>query len=318
MRTDLVKRTDNSANVVEKAAAMLQEVKLQLPEVEDVKLLLDLRANADALKTFLRQRDAALTAQLDAAEIKLRTERRLGQLLAEAPTIPNDGSRNSQVRPTDLTPKSEVLKEMGIKKQRASEWQKLAAVKDEDFEKHAAAIRSKAENLTAARTTLFSEESDQWYTPPQYIDTVRAVLHGIDLDPATNAKANEIVKAKRIFTIDDDGLKHRWKGRVFCNPPYSDIAAFTKKMVSEYTGGHMAAGIYLVNANTEADWFKPLYDFPICFTDHRIKFLTPAMVDGAPVKGSALKGSAFVYFGQDVRAFVSAFRVWGAIVGRLR
>ena len=61
----------------------------------------------------------------------------------------------------------------------------------------------------------------EWYTPPAVIKAVRTVLGEIDLDPASTAEANHIVGAKNFFTKDDDGLKHDWLGKIFCNPPYS-------------------------------------------------------------------------------------------------
>jgi hypothetical protein len=40
----------------------------------------------------------------------------------------------------------------------------------------------------------------EWYTPPEYLDRVRAMLGDIDLDPASSEIAQETVKAKHYFT----------------------------------------------------------------------------------------------------------------------
>lgn len=62
-------------------------------------------------------------------------------------------------------------------------------------------------------------QTDSHYTPKVYLDAVREVLGGVDLDPASSETANETVQATNYFTEDQDGLSQRWYGNVFCNPP---------------------------------------------------------------------------------------------------
>jgi hypothetical protein len=68
-------------------------------------------------------------------------------------------------------------------------------------------------------TALFSANKGEWFTPPEIIKRVHAVMGGIDLDPASCAQANEIVGAKEFWTDDDNSLNRAWHGRVFVNPP---------------------------------------------------------------------------------------------------
>ena len=61
----------------------------------------------------------------------------------------------------------------------------------------------------------------EYITSPYIIEPARRTMGGIDLDPASTAKAQEFVKAEQYFTVREDGLKRRWGGRVWLNPPYA-------------------------------------------------------------------------------------------------
>ena len=65
-----------------------------------------------------------------------------------------------------------------------------------------------------------SSASVEHYTPVDIVEAAREALGGvIDLDPASNAFANEVVRAKRYFDAEANGLTAAWRGKVFLNPP---------------------------------------------------------------------------------------------------
>lgn len=64
-----------------------------------------------------------------------------------------------------------------------------------------------------------SSASWEHFTPREVVAAARKTLGGIDLDPASCAKANKRIKAKQFFSVEDDGLTQPWRGRVFVNPP---------------------------------------------------------------------------------------------------
>lgn len=61
---------------------------------------------------------------------------------------------------------------------------------------------------------------ESWHTLPEWIERARATMGDTDLNPASNAQTNKIVKATSFFDAGSNGLTQQWFGRVFLNPPY--------------------------------------------------------------------------------------------------
>jgi DNA-binding Lrp family transcriptional regulator len=162
-------------------------------------------------------------------------------------------------------------------------------------------------------STIGSSKSNEYFTPPKYVEVARRVMGGIDLDPASNRRANETVQADLYYDHENNGLKQPWAGRVWLNPPYGRQAGdFVSRLISEYREGEVDEAIVLVNAHSaETNWFAPLWEGLICFTDHRIDFDTAHEVSGST------HGSAFSYFGPNERAFIKEFDRFGYVARRV-
>ncbi len=170
------------------------------------------------------------------------------------------------------------------------------------------------EGKTTAQRIVASDENE-WYTPRLYIEAATQVLGGIDLDPASSEKANETVGATYYFSKEDDGLSKPWGGKVWLNPPYGRLAGdFSAKLVAEHQEGRVVAAVLLVNAHcTDTEWFKPLWDHVLCFTDHRIDFDS----NGRDKDTTSTHGSVFVYLGGELKTFADTFSQFGPVVKRL-
>jgi phage N-6-adenine-methyltransferase len=153
---------------------------------------------------------------------------------------------------------------------------------------------------------------NEWYTPIAYVDAARAVLGGIDLDPATCEFAQSRIRADQFFTAEDDGLRHEWHGRVWLNPPYSQplVGQFISKLIEEHSAGRVTAAIMLTHNNTDTIWFHKAASAcaAICFTLGRIAFEKADGQTGAPAQGQS-----FFYFGEDVAPFREVFGEFGFI-----
>src|SRR5260221_76020 len=167
------------------------------------------------------------------------------------------------------------------------------------------------------------KRSDEWYTPPQHIEAAWEVLGDIDLDPASCAAANEIVKAARYYTREENGLALPWYGRVWLNPPFgrvngsgaSMMKVFTQRLIEEYQQGNVTQAILLSTVQTNASWFHPLWNYPLCFSRKRVHFYKPTggklLRDG---ESTHMLGTVFVYFGPNEQKFIDVFSKFGRVV----
>lgn len=165
--------------------------------------------------------------------------------------------------------------------------------------------------------------TNEWYTRPKYIDAASEVMGSIELDPASCAAANEIVKAERYFTKEQNGLLQEWRARsLWLNPPYgrsgkmigmhqSSIKLFVDKCLDSYQRGSVLQAIILATTEVNARWFYPLWQYPVCIPDHRVNFIVPEQQKN---KYSQMFGTCFVYLGPRRQEFIEVFSRFGHVV----
>jgi hypothetical protein len=117
---------------------------------------------------------------------------------------------------------------------------------------------------------LLTSTSEKWKTPPDLVSEIADFLGGIDLDPCGDPEHNVPAAEHYDGTNGRDGLKLPWYGRVFMNPPYGREM---KRWVERFCTEPIDEGIALLKAATDTQWFKPLWQYPICFLEHRVYFL---------------------------------------------
>jgi len=109
--------------------------------------------------------------------------------------------------------------------------------------------------MTASADTLNTQSLDgRNLTPVRIVESARRVLGAIDLDPASDALANQSIQAKRFFTKDDDGLNQAWNARtIWLNPPGRTLshgkqvtaAQWGQALIQRFCLGHFESAIYL-------------------------------------------------------------------------
>jgi ParB family chromosome partitioning protein len=176
-------------------------------------------------------------------------------------------------------------------------------------------VRRWRAKVKAARGIKPYTGNNEWHTPAEYIERVRRVLGRIDLDPASNPQAQQIVQATQHFCKDDDALAQVWRGRIWLNPPYSKglLIQFVNKLIREVEVGNLSAAIVLLNNFTDASWFQLAQSrsSAFCFPRGRIYF-----ENASGKKDRPLNGQVFFYYGRDVDLFRSEFSALGNHRGR--
>lgn len=106
-----------------------------------------------------------------------------------------------------------------------------------------------------------SVESDEWYTTAATNAWARecAGVEAWDLDVAACVEAH---LAPRYYTKADDGLSKSWDARAaWCNPPFSQIAAWVEKAWLEHRVGSFGVLAMLLPAvKTEQAWWQTLVE----------------------------------------------------------
>lgn len=109
---------------------------------------------------------------------------------------------------------------------------------------------------------LKSHKSDDWSTPIAFYDSLDLEF-SFDFDPCP-------LKSDSKIALFED-----WIGRVFCNPPYSNIYNFIEKGLIEIKKGNSKLIVYLLPSRTGSKWFHELvikHNGEVRFIRGRLRF----------------------------------------------
>lgn len=130
---------------------------IEAKSVDEVK---DIRDKAEAMRVYAKQVGESLEVQNDICEIKLRAERRMGEMLKEMPRATGKfipGSKGLQ----DVTPNTTTLKDIGIEKHMSSRYQMIAELPTEKFEEIINETKVAEKELTEALMIRTAKQIDR-------------------------------------------------------------------------------------------------------------------------------------------------------------
>ena len=319
-----LRRSDERVNETTSLATIAAATRMlaEARTLEDVRFVRDF---AEALRTYARAHDLGVEAMNYATEIKLRAERKAGELLiamaASGERRTRDDGRSEQVS-EGATPAPSLM-DLGISRDQSSDWQAIASLSEPEFEAHIAEAKEAGMLTSAALVNqarlakrhaerlgpLMTSDSPEWYSPRRVVDAARVALGGrIALDPC--AEPARSVPATRHYVEADDGLAHEWGETVYLNPPFGEvIGSWTGKLRREYDEGRVTAAVALLPARTDTAWWAELNVELLCLIHGRLTFSNAG--SNAPFPSVA------VYLGPDPEAFSRAFAPLGPIFRRV-
>ena len=155
--------------------------------------------------------------------------------------------------------------------------------------------------------------NNEWGTPSNYIESARKVMGSIDVDAASNDRAQQIVKAGIYFTKENTAFGKLWTGNVWLNPPYGrgEAKQFAARLAEQYQCRVTTQAVVLTNNVPDTVWWSSTIGkvcTAICQLDHRIAFINPQT--GEPERGND-RNQLFAYLGDNVGGFIEEFSQYG-------
>lgn len=182
--------------VVEAVAYKVEQLgRMDLREVIEVAREAEVLASAAKLKRYRRIEANSDRAQRALEGLSLQASRRAGELLVEL-----DGGGPGRGK---KSPRTSAAEEAGLDGRAARRLVELAEIEEDLVELVREQIAGSGKRLTvrgviAAATKRTSVGSDEWYTPEDVAEAMRAVFGGDpDWDPASCAVAQRVIRAKR-------------------------------------------------------------------------------------------------------------------------
>ena len=113
---------------------LLDRARTALLEARTVDEVRDLRDKAQAVRAYVRKARLGHNILLEAAAVKLRAERRLGEMLQSLPLARSSPGNQHTPESNEEATSGVRLKELGITKSESSRLQKIACLPEEKFE----------------------------------------------------------------------------------------------------------------------------------------------------------------------------------------
>lgn len=161
--------SDDNGEVKVSSIEKLSIARNMLAQAKTLDDILNIRDFAEAARVYAQAAKLGLENQNEAAEVKIRAERKAGEMLARMPK--NEGERgqftgsNIMLHPEEVPP---TLADLGIERMQSSRWQTIASLPEDLFEEHIQEVKAEGKELTSAglvRVAKFESASNKIDAP---------------------------------------------------------------------------------------------------------------------------------------------------------
>lgn len=136
--------------MAETALVRFDAARQALAEARSIDEVKTVRDQAEALRLYLKQSNQSLEMQNDVAEIKLRAERKGGDLFRAIQRDSGGRPENTTHAEQSLTPLQQAEQDSGVATVMRQRWELAASVPDEEFEQHVKDTKARRDELTTA------------------------------------------------------------------------------------------------------------------------------------------------------------------------
>ena len=144
-------------------------------------------------------------------------------------------------------------------------------------------MKTKRPPIVVVSTRKPLKPSDYWGTPQWIIDA----LGPFDLDVCATP---ENAKAPKFYTEADNGLRRAWPGRVWCNPPFSQMFEWAGAAAWKYLPSwpKFESIHFMCRCDFSTKWWKLLatLNHDLIFPTCRVQFVPP---DGVKVSSNPMQ-----------------------------
>lgn len=258
-------------NAIEK----LTQAEKWLFEVKTLDELKNIHDIALAAETYAKAHRLGIESENHAREIKFLAARRIGELV---PAVESKETGRGKKLP-------KIREDSNIPTQRLSEFRKLAKIPIKEFKERIEVAKAKEEKITYNKILRGDwyqmSEIPEWETPQWLFDLLDKEFH-FDIDVCASESNH---KCKNYYSKIDDGLKQKWQGTCWMNPPYGrELPQWISKAKSESGSG--ALMVCLVPARTDTEWWwNNCIEGEIRFIRGRLKFSDQG---GAPMPSAVV------------------------------
>ena len=199
----------------------LSEGKAWVEKATTVDEAKEIKSRAETLRVYVKQTKQGLEVQNKCAEVRIRAERRIGEMLQE--TMNNKerqgqgGNRKSKSNDGTL----KTLDDLGVKKNESSRYQRIADIPEEAFEEKINEINDKHQELTTAlflslykHTSKDQREKDEVTEFKLFLHKARMRAESLSEQFGDILEKKENLRSADIWNSDDRKDLHRVIGNL--------------------------------------------------------------------------------------------------------